>query len=153
MTNEVTELLDQLRAVLEKQLPPSPVTHDRGSIHVATAIGDRAADLIAAFFGGWGSVGFHAIFFTFWFVLHLDINLLTMIVSLEAIFLTTFVMMSQNRQSSKDRVRDDMEASEVGDLFTMNQQQLTILNQQSEILAILKAQQLPASTEPTSSAV
>jgi uncharacterized membrane protein len=70
---------------------------------------------------------------------------LTLIVSLEAIFLATFVLMSQNRQASKDERRDDTEAVEVEQLTIMNQQQLTILAQQNEILALLKAQVSPAS--------
>ena len=37
------------------------------------------------------------------------IGLLTMIVSLEAIFLSCFVLVSQNRQAEKDRVRSDIE--------------------------------------------
>jgi uncharacterized membrane protein len=65
-------------------------------------------------------------------------------VSLEAIFLATFVLMSQNRQASKDERRDDTEAVEVEQLTIMNQQQLTILAQQNEILALLKAQVSPA---------
>ena len=36
-------------------------------------------------------------------------NFLTMCVSLEAIFLSVFVLLSQNRQAAKDRVRSDVE--------------------------------------------
>ncbi len=36
-------------------------------------------------------------------------GLLTMIVSLEAIFLSCFVLISQNRQAAKDKVRADVE--------------------------------------------
>jgi uncharacterized membrane protein len=36
-------------------------------------------------------------------------GLLTMIVSLESIFLSCFVLISQNRQAEKDRVRADIE--------------------------------------------
>ena len=36
-------------------------------------------------------------------------GLLTMIVSLEAIFLSCFVLISQNRQVEKDKVRSDIE--------------------------------------------
>jgi uncharacterized membrane protein len=36
-------------------------------------------------------------------------GLLTMIVSLEAIFLSTFVMVSQNRQTKKDGVRSQLD--------------------------------------------
>jgi len=35
--------------------------------------------------------------------------LLTMIVSLEAIFLSCFVLISQNRQAAKDKIRADVE--------------------------------------------
>ena len=57
-----------------------------------------------------------------WFVVWIGLNtltgldfdpfpfgLLTMIVSLEAIFLSCFVLISQNRQAEKDRVRADIE--------------------------------------------
>jgi uncharacterized membrane protein len=36
-------------------------------------------------------------------------GLLTMIVSLEAIFLSCFVLISQNRQAAKDKIRNDIE--------------------------------------------
>jgi hypothetical protein len=61
----------------------------------------------------------HVVFFAFWLiwnslpgVRHFDnegFPLLTMIVSLEAIFLSTFVLLSANRQAEKDRVRADIE--------------------------------------------
>lgn len=79
---------------------------------------ERVADAIAAFSGSIPFLVLHAI----WFVLWLGWNtlrphgfdpypfgLLTMIVSLEAIFLSVFVLLSQNRQAAKDRVRSDIE--------------------------------------------
>jgi uncharacterized membrane protein len=36
-------------------------------------------------------------------------GLLTMVVSLEAIILSVFVLLSQNRQAAKDRIRSDIE--------------------------------------------
>ena len=79
---------------------------------------ERAADAIAAFSGSIPFLVLH----TIWFVLWVGWNtvaphgfdpypfgLLTMIVSLEAIFLSVFVLLSQNRQSVKDRVRSDIE--------------------------------------------
>jgi uncharacterized membrane protein len=120
--------------------PAPPIHPARARIYTASTPGERAADLIAAFAGSWPFVLLHVVWFTVWLLLHLDINLLTLIVSLEAIFLATFVLMTQNRQASKDKVRDDTEAIEVTQLTTMNQQQLTILAQQNEILALLKAQ-------------
>src|SRR5258708_39258861 len=93
---------------------PAPTIHPaRSRIHLARTPGERAADLITAFAGSWPFVLLHVVWFTVWLLLRLDINLLTLIVSLEAIFLATFVLMSQNRQASKDERRDDTEAVEV----------------------------------------
>src|SRR5258706_16260273 len=133
-----------LPQALERKRAP-PIHPARARIHLARTPGERAADLITAFAGSWPFVLLHVIWFTAWLLLRLDINLLTLIVSLEAIFLATFVLMSQNRQASKDERRDDTEAVEVEQLTIMNQQQLTILAQQNEILALLKAQVSPAS--------
>ena len=69
---------------------------------------DRIADSIAAFCGSMAFVWVHIVWFGAWVAAntvfpakHLDpfpFQFLTLIVSLEAIFLTTFVMISQNRQ-------------------------------------------------------
>jgi len=39
----------------------------------------------------------HLIWFALWFIIKLDINVLTMLVSLEAIFLSIFIQMNVNR--------------------------------------------------------
>ena len=82
---------------------------------------DRVAEAIANFAGSVPFVLIHAAFFAVWIVLNLDIipglmsfdafpfGLLTMAVSLEAIFLSVFVLLSQNLQSAKERVRADIE--------------------------------------------
>jgi len=61
---------------------------------------NRFADQITRFAGSMKFVYLHAIWFTLWILLGAEdypFGLLTMIVSLEAIFLSTFVMISQNR--------------------------------------------------------
>lgn len=65
---------------------------------------DKIADLITRFAGSPGFVILHTVWFTLWFVFKLNINLLTLIVSLEAIYLTTFVMMNQNQQDKKNHI-------------------------------------------------
>lgn len=108
--------------------PTSNAVHPkRAHIHEHTRLGDKLSDLITGELGSWPFIGLHAIWFAVWLLLRLDINLLTLIVSLEAIFLSAFVMMSQNRSGAKDRLRDDTEASEVEQLYQINQQQLEIL--------------------------
>lgn len=80
----------------------------------------RIADWIAWFSGSMPFLMINAGWFIVWITLntaHTGIpqfdpypfGLLTMIVSLEAIFLSCFVLVSQNRQAEKDRVRADIE--------------------------------------------
>jgi uncharacterized membrane protein len=106
------------------------VSHSRHHIYVPTDLGAKAADVITAFVGSWLFVGIHAIWFVVWIVSRIEAfpyGLLTLLVSLEAIFLSTFVMMSQNRAAARDHIRDDHEAEEVDMLFQINQTQLEIL--------------------------
>lgn len=109
----------------------------RAHIHAQRTVGEWAADSITAAAGSWPFVIVHVAWFAVWLALHLDINLLTLIVSLEAIFLATFVLMSQNRGAAKDRTRDDVEAAEVDELATMNRRQLQILDNQDVMLAAI----------------
>lgn len=71
---------------------------------------DRVADAITAFSGSMLFVYLHVVWFSLWIALNLGwfglrpfdpfpFGLLTMIVSLEAIFLATFVLISQNRMA------------------------------------------------------
>ncbi|MFJ5302988.1 DUF1003 domain-containing protein [Streptomyces sp. NPDC088350] len=82
---------------------------------------DRVADAITAFAGTMLFVYLHALWFAVWIALNEGLlgkagifdpypyGLLTMIVSLEAIFLSTFVMVSQNRQATRENVRADLD--------------------------------------------
>jgi CRP/FNR family cyclic AMP-dependent transcriptional regulator len=80
----------------------------------------RVADWIAWFSGSMPFLMINAGWFIIWITLNTahtgvpqfdpyPFGLLTMIVSLEAIFLSCFVLVSQNRQAEKDRVRSDIE--------------------------------------------
>jgi len=76
---------------------------------------DRIADKITAFAGTVHFIYLHIIWWASWFVinshlLHLTFdkypyNLLTMILSLEAILLATLIMISQNRQAARDKIQ------------------------------------------------
>ena len=89
-------------------------------MEVHSTILQRSADWLAWFSGSMPFLITH----TFWFIIWVSLNtfmlgerafdpfpfgLLTMIVSLEAIFLACFVLISQNRQAEKDKVRSDIE--------------------------------------------
>ena len=80
----------------------------------------RVADWIAWFSGSMPFLIINGVWFASWIILNTaplgipafdpyPFGLLTMIVSLEAIFLSCFVLVSQNRQTEKDRVRSDIE--------------------------------------------
>ena len=72
----------------------------------------RLADAITGFAGSMPFVALHVVWFTAWVLLNLagpgfdafPFGLLTMIVSLEAIFLSTFVLISQNRAEERQHV-------------------------------------------------
>jgi uncharacterized membrane protein len=100
---------------------------NRAHIHVPTNISEAVADAVTRFLGSWWCVYIHALWFVCWFTFRGDVNLLTLIVSLESIFLSTFVMMSQARAGTRDKQRDDVEAEEVALLLDINRQQLEIL--------------------------
>ena len=79
----------------------------------------RIADWIAWFSGSMPFLMLNGGWFITWIIINklpgirpfdpYPFGLLTMIVSLEAIFLSCFVLISQNRQAEKDRVRSDIE--------------------------------------------
>jgi CRP/FNR family cyclic AMP-dependent transcriptional regulator len=79
----------------------------------------KAADGIAAFSGSIPFLIIHVIWFSSWLIIntwpglpHFDpypFGFLTLTVSLEAIFLSVFVLLAQNRQAAKERIRADVE--------------------------------------------
>ncbi len=74
----------------------------------------RIADAITSFAGSMPFVYIHALAFAIWMVF-VEANpwpKLTLIVSLEAIFLSTFVMIGQNRQSAFQQAKADHDFSE-----------------------------------------
>lgn len=81
-------------------------------------VGERIADVIAEFSGSIAFLLLNAAFFGIWLGVNVipgiefdpyPFGLLTMIVSLEAIFLSIFVLVSQNRQADKDRIRNELD--------------------------------------------
>lgn len=104
----LTGILKQLED-WEKQYIPRTPHHVRPAIRTFE---ERAADRITALVGSMSFVYFHTVWFGLWVAINLGafaiaavfdpfpFGLLTLVVSLEAIFLSTFVMISQNRQAA-----------------------------------------------------
>ncbi len=57
--------------------------------------------------GSWLFLVLHVIWFLVWLAFDIDINMLTMIVSLEAIILMILLLMAQNKQNMRDDIRDE----------------------------------------------
>lgn len=82
---------------------------------------DKFSDLITDFAGSMKFVYVHIAWFGFWILINLGIlgvirvfdpypfGLLTLVVSLEAIFLSTFVLISQNRLAQRDEMRANLD--------------------------------------------
>ena len=97
------------------------IRDERRIVHALLRAQDRAADRVTAFAGSLNFVYLHSVWFGIWVALNIGIfgsaiafdkypfGLLTMIVSLEAIFLSTFVMVSQNRQSARSDIRAQLD--------------------------------------------
>jgi uncharacterized membrane protein len=98
----------------------------------AESVQDRIADQITAFAGSMRFVYLHILWFGLWIGLGAEkypYGLLTMIVSLEAIFLSTFVMISQNRADAKRQVVADLQWTTVKEEDKQNQELLDLSNQ------------------------
>src|SRR5271154_6245134 len=93
----------------------------------AAARQNRIADAITTFAGSMAFVYLHIIWFSCWIGFGVEsypFGLLTMIVSLEAIFLSTFVMISQNRADAKRQVIADQQWRTVQEEDAQNKQLL-----------------------------
>jgi uncharacterized membrane protein len=92
----------------------------------------RLADTITRFAGSMPFVYVHVVWFALWIGLRVEkfpFGLLTMLVSLEAIFLSTFVMISQNRADEKRQVLADSEWMLVQQEARQNEQLLSLSTQ------------------------
>jgi uncharacterized membrane protein len=98
----------------------------------AADVQNRIADRMTDFAGSMRFVYIHVLWFGLWIGLGVEkypYGLLTMIVSLEAIFLSTFVMISQNRADAKRQVVANLQWRTVQEEDRQNEQLLTISKQ------------------------
>jgi uncharacterized membrane protein len=118
------QILDAADGSVDGQFFSPPPVHVRDPNALVAALAraqDRAADAVTGFAGSLTFVYLHSVWFGIWVALNVGLlgtaaifdkfpfGLLTMIVSLEAIFLSTFVMVSQNRQVRRDEIRNQLD--------------------------------------------
>jgi uncharacterized membrane protein len=134
-----------LKNVSHLSLEPNPVLVEHAKQR-AESVQNRIADKITAFSGSMWFVYIHIIWFASWIGFGVEgypYGLLTMIVSLEAIFLSTFVMISQNRADAKRQVIAGQLWQTVKEEDKQNEELLKLSNQ---ILELTRA--IHASTNP-----
>jgi uncharacterized membrane protein len=143
--------MEHLRPQRVMQLPPEP---NPALVHHAEqrarSVENRIADRITAFAGSMQFVYIHLAWFGVWIGLrveHYPYGLLTMIVSLEAIFLSTFVLISQNRADAKRQVIADQQWHTVQEEDQQNQELLELSHQ---ILDLTKAIHAVTGSPPAS---
>jgi len=115
---------------------PALVEHARQR---ADSVQNRIADQITTFAGSMWFVYLHIVWFGCWIAFGVEgypYGLLTMIVSLEAIFLSTFVMISQNRADAKRQVVANQQWRTVQ---VEDKQNRELLDRSNQILELTKA--------------
>jgi uncharacterized membrane protein len=125
-----------LASRLKSESNPALLEHARKR---AESVQNRIADRITAFAGSMAFVYIHIVWFSCWIGFGVEkypYGLLTMIVSLEAIFLSTFVMISQNRADAKRQVIADHQWQTVQE---EDRQNVQLLELSKQILDLTKA--------------
>jgi uncharacterized membrane protein len=124
LTCPACRVIDRADGVEDGQLwnPAHFASHTQNTLFsMMRHVQDRTADGITNFAGSMRFVYLHVAWFLVWIGLNIGLagikhefdkfpfGLLTMIVSLEAIFLSTFVMISQNRQAARTDLRSQLD--------------------------------------------
>jgi uncharacterized membrane protein len=119
------------------KIEPNTIHHPAVSEQAQKRASDfqlRIADQITAFAGSMKFVYIHAIVFATWMIVFekKPWPTLTLAVSLEAIFLSTFVMIGQNRQSALEQAKADRDYTDVNRLLVENTDLTRTIHQLTE---------------------
>jgi uncharacterized membrane protein len=145
-----SDLLERLSHVT---LEPNPALVEHAEKR-AESVQNRIADRITDFAGSMRFVYLHILWFGSWIGFGVEkypYGLLTMIVSLEAIFLSTFVMISQNRADAKRQVVASQQWETVKEEDTQNRELLNLSNQILELTKAIHTFMAPATGDKSPS--
>ena len=118
---------------------PALVRHNEERLK---SLQSRIADAITSFAGSMTFVYVHIAWFALWILIGVErypFGLLTMVVSLEAIFLSTFVMISQNRAAARRQVLADAQWQTVQTEEHQNEQIIQLSNQILDLTTAIHA--------------
>src|SRR6476646_688134 len=141
-TIDQSQFLERISHI-SKEANPALLEHAQQR---AESVQNRVADAITAFSGSMWFVYVHIIWFSCWIGFGVEkypYGLLTMIVSLEAIFLSTFVLISQNRADAKRQVIADAQWKTVKE---EDKQNVELLKLSKQILSLTQEVRTMAST-------
>ena len=131
----------------------------RARVHFPLTAGDRIADAVVAGMGSWRFIIIQTVIVALWILANLwllsrpfdeyPFILLNLLFSTQAAYASPLILMAANRQSAKDRKRDEIESVEVEQMYQshqlllkINNQQLELLNQQTELLQLLQKREV-----------
>jgi uncharacterized membrane protein len=156
------------KEIRENMARRETVSKNVNIVHVERlTLGERGADRLAEVAGSWGFIGFFFLFLAFWIGInsvqflfkpfdHYPYILLNLMLSCLAAIQAPVILMSQNREEAKDRLRsehdyevnlkseleiqglheklDQLREKQWQELLTIQQQQIDLLQQQLELL-------------------
>lgn len=133
----------------DSSTPPAPKHHPSVIAQQEARANDiqlRIADAITTFAGSMAFVYIHIVVFAIWMLVieKSPWPTLTLVVSLEAIFLSTFVMIGQNRQAKFQQLKADRD-------FATNEQELNLNTKLTQQIAALTAEIHAKVVEPPQS--
>ena len=115
----------------------------RAGIHENGSLSDKIADKVVATLGSWHFIIIQTVIVAIWITLNVlkivppwDIYpfiLLNLLFSTQAAYASPLILMAANRQSQKDRKRDNIEAIEIVELLDLQKNQLEILTRLDEL--------------------
>jgi CRP/FNR family cyclic AMP-dependent transcriptional regulator len=151
--NNPTVAIDMLSAIFSRLRRMDQMLHERVSRNVneeqdkRMTIADRAADLIATFGGSWTFIGAAIGVMLVWVVLNSYIlatgfdpapyQMLNLVLAVIASLQAPIIMMSQNRQAEKDRLRADLD-------YQVNLKNEIALTEVLRRLDVLESERLPS---------
>jgi uncharacterized membrane protein len=117
-TGQLAQLQDRERQLVEELRRRLPVARNVNELHTAgLSFGDRVADGIASVMGSWRFIIVQSALLTVWIGVNVfgwiqrwdpyPFILLNLMLSFQAAYAAPIIMMSQNRQEAKDRVRSE----------------------------------------------
>ena len=150
--NNPTVALEMLSATFSRLRTTDKMLQQRVSRNVneeqdkRSTVADRAADMLAEFGGSWKFIGFALALILFWILLNswilvrgfdpVPYQMLNLVLAVVAGLQAPIIMMSQNRQSGKDRLRADLD-------FQVNLKNELSLIEVLRRLDVLESERLP----------